>query len=262
MKLYVISDLHIEFGTNWYPKIEDLDEADVVVLAGDIHNGVKAFEWINRKFPNKQVVYVAGNHEYYNHQHPGLRVHLNLESHKYPNIYYLDDSTVEIGGILFAGSTLWTDYNLFNSREYSMFMCGGGSRGETGLADHEVISIGHNRFMPQDALDLHIEAMEFLQSTMFKVQSTALEEKQKTVIVTHHCPTPLSVPDRYKMSEISPGFSSDLSKFILQYEPTLWIHGHTHTSFDYYMGATRVVCKPHGYPRESGKCAQGLIVEV
>ena len=27
----------------------------------------------------------------------------------------------------------------------------------------------------------------------------------------------------------------------------LWIHGHTHTAFDYTVDGTRVVCNPRGY---------------
>jgi hypothetical protein len=28
----------------------------------------------------------------------------------------------------------------------------------------------------------------------------------------------------------------------------LWVHGHTHSSFDYLLNGTRVVCNPRGYP--------------
>jgi hypothetical protein len=28
---------------------------------------------------------------------------------------------------------------------------------------------------------------------------------------------------------------------------SLWIHGHTHESFDYVVNSTRVVCNPRGY---------------
>ena len=30
----------------------------------------------------------------------------------------------------------------------------------------------------------------------------------------------------------------------------LWIHGHTHDSFDYRLNETRVVCNPRGYATE------------
>lgn len=254
MKLFVISDLHIEFGTQWGPP-GDLD-ADVVVLAGDIHNGRKAFAWINRKFPDKQVIYVAGNHEYYQHQHPGLRIQLTMEAKKYPNIHYLDDTSVELDGVLFIGATLWTDYKLFNSQPYSLLMC------NRGMADHEVISAGRKEFTAEDALELHRDSVQYIEEELFRVRSTDHTEKQKTVVVTHHCPTSMSVAPRFKMSEITPGFASDLSELILKYEPTIWVHGHTHDAFDYELGATRVVCNPHGYPHENRKYKPGVVLHV
>jgi hypothetical protein len=30
-----------------------------------------------------------------------------------------------------------------------------------------------------------------------------------------------------------------------------WIHGHTHTHFDYKIGECRVICNPRGYPNEN-----------
>ena len=30
-------------------------------------------------------------------------------------------------------------------------------------------------------------------------------------------------------------------------QPSLWLHGHTHESFDYNIKNTRVVCNPRGY---------------
>jgi hypothetical protein len=30
----------------------------------------------------------------------------------------------------------------------------------------------------------------------------------------------------------------------------VWIHGHTHDSFDYFLNGTRVVCKPRGYVKD------------
>ena len=38
-----------------------------------------------------------------------------------------------------------------------------------------------------------------------------------------------------------------MNDFILEHQPRLWIHGHTHESFDYEIGKTRVVCNPRGY---------------
>lgn len=38
---------------------------------------------------------------------------------------------------------------------------------------------------------------------------------------------------------------------IEKYQPTLWIHGHTHEKADYMIGNTRIVSNPRGYNRET-----------
>lgn len=61
MKIRVLSDLHLEFH-DWTPPQSD---ADIIVLAGDIHVGVHGIEWARRSFPLLPVTYVPGNHEFY-----------------------------------------------------------------------------------------------------------------------------------------------------------------------------------------------------
>ena len=63
MQLYVASDIHIEFEDFVPPTID----ADVVVLAGDIGVGTSGVEWAARHYPELCVIYVPGNHEYYDH---------------------------------------------------------------------------------------------------------------------------------------------------------------------------------------------------
>jgi len=68
MKILILSDLHTEYQ-DFDPVFPDglrIDaEADVVVLAGDIGSGTEGIEWAARTFPLKPIVYVAGNHEFY-----------------------------------------------------------------------------------------------------------------------------------------------------------------------------------------------------
>jgi predicted phosphodiesterase len=40
---------------------------------------------------------------------------------------------------------------------------------------------------------------------------------------------------------------TDLSNKIIDHGPDLWVHGHTHKSFDYMLGKTRVIVNPFGY---------------
>ena len=44
------------------------------------------------------------------------------------------------------------------------------------------------------------------------------------------------------------GYSSNLEEFILDRpQIKVWTHGHTHDTFDYMIGSTRVMCNPRGY---------------
>jgi predicted phosphodiesterase len=66
MKIQIISDLHQEFG---YTDLS-FNNADIVVLAGDVNLGTKGIEWVKAKISGKPVIYVLGNHEYYKGSYP------------------------------------------------------------------------------------------------------------------------------------------------------------------------------------------------
>src|SRR6185295_12942775 len=68
-----------------------------------------------------------------------------------------------------------------------------------------------------------------------------------TVVVTHFAPARGSIAARFAGSPLNACFVSDLEPQIRRWQPALWLHGHTHDSFDYRIGATRVVANPRGY---------------
>ncbi|MEM9690500.1 MAG: metallophosphoesterase, partial [Pseudomonadota bacterium] len=108
MKLHILSDIHVEFEA-FVPPATD---ADVIVLAGDIHVGRKGLDWALEQFPDKPVIYVLGNHEYYGKAVPKLTNELQKIAAN-TNVHLLERSSVEIDGVTFLGSTLWTDFELF-----------------------------------------------------------------------------------------------------------------------------------------------------
>ena len=59
LKLNILSDLHLGFGAFDRP----VNDADVVILAGDISRPREAAAWAMRF--RKPVLYVLGNHEFY-----------------------------------------------------------------------------------------------------------------------------------------------------------------------------------------------------
>jgi Calcineurin-like phosphoesterase superfamily domain len=107
MRIRVLSDLHLEFKA-WKPPKAN---ADIVVLAGDIHVGVKGIEWARRSFPSIPIVYVAGNHEFYGEHIHDMTQDLLMEGRRL-GVDVLDARSAVIGGVRFLGATLWTDFAL------------------------------------------------------------------------------------------------------------------------------------------------------
>jgi 3',5'-cyclic AMP phosphodiesterase CpdA len=60
LRIQIYSDIHLERAPFAPPE----SDADVVVLAGDIANGAAGVEWAKEIF-DAPVLYLAGNHEYY-----------------------------------------------------------------------------------------------------------------------------------------------------------------------------------------------------
>ena len=59
--------------------------------------------------------------------------------------------------------------------------------------------------------------------------------------LSRHGVSPLSIHERFRGDSLSCAFMTDLSNEIIDLGPNLWVHGHTHNSFDYTLGRTRVV---------------------
>jgi Icc-related predicted phosphoesterase len=81
--------------------------------------------------------------------------------------------------------------------------------------------------------------------------------------VTHHLPHRLSIHRKYEEDGLNPAFTSDLDRLVRP-PVALWIHGHTHESFNYEVNGTQVVCNPRGYmPIEQNAAFDPhLVVEV
>ena len=87
-----------------------------------------------------------------------------------------------------------------------------------------------------------------------------------TVVVTHFAPARGSIAARFAGSPVNACFVSDLEARIRAWQPQLWLHGHTHDSFDYRIGETRVVANPRGYAPngviENAAFDPGLVLEI
>ena len=241
VRIQLASDLHLELLRRWPHEclVTPAPDADVLVLAGDIHRGLEAIERF-AAWP-VPVLYVAGNHEFYRHDWDTLRSELKSATAS-TAVRFLDDDAVTIDGVRFLGSTLWTDYALPGIESTEAM-----ATAERFLLDHQRIQTASGLFRARQALDDHRRSRDWLAREMSADRATP------TVVITHHAPHPGSIHPRFAGSPINGGFISDLTALVERAE--LWLHGHVHDSFDYTVGRCRVVTNPRGYARNRDDAA-------
>ncbi|BEU20880.1 metallophosphoesterase [Paraburkholderia sp. 22B1P] len=256
MKIRVLSDLHLESDQ---PEIIPHADADLVVLAGDIHNHAEGLRWAAETFDGAvPVVYVPGNHEYYDGEFGALEAAMHDAAASVDNVHFLNNATLvdPLGQWRVLGTTLWTDFDLYGDDEASRaasiaaaervmldyrgliqvtWTAGNDLGGQGALQDNTPRNL-----TPADTIALHRHARAWLEAELAKPFAG------KTIVVTHHAPHRRSLAERYADDVVSAGFVNDLPSMV-RAPVTLWVHGHTHTAFDYVENGTRVVCNPRGY---------------
>ena len=251
MKILILSDIHLSHRP--FPVVigeKRIDEqADVVVLAGDIDDGLGGFQWARESFPDKPIVMVSGNHEFYD-KHWFRHVDDMREAARAYDIEFLEADGIDLAGVRFLGCSLWTDFELFgiDKKIIAMWVA------KTQMNDfHFIKSSRYAEFhwansktlTPELTAMRHQGSVDWLTKKLEKGESP-----NKTVIVTHHAPHQKSVPANFAGDMLSAAYASDLSR--LMGKAGLWIHGHMHQSVDYNIKGTRVVCNPRGYMHKSG----------
>jgi Icc-related predicted phosphoesterase len=238
MKLQILSDLHIEFAPY---KFQQTD-ADIVILAGDIHLGDKGFKWASENIKDKEVIYVLGNHEFYREATPKLINKLRDKS-KGTNIHVLENDSISIDGVRFFGCTLWTDFRLLNTMDISLAMAG------QWMNDYKKIRVSptYKKCRPSYTVVWHNRSKNWLFKKIQKYKES------KIVVVTHHAPSIRSIPEKDRNDPLRAAYASNMDGVITSSKVILWIHGHIHTAFDYHIGETRIICNPLGYPDKPKK---------
>ena len=230
----VLSDLHLSRGALAIPA----NDADAVVLAGDIARPKEAIAWASGFA--KPVLYVPGNHEFYGGSIAGTVAELKRLSAG-SDIHVLHDDEVAIEGVRFLGSTLWTDFMLFGEGEKRAAAM---AEAQRFMRDFSSIRLGESPFTPEAS------------AALFKRHAAWLERKLAepyagpTVVITHHAPSRKSIHPRFADSLMNACFVSDAEHLIDGSRARLWIHGHTHDSFDYTVNGARVLCNPRGYAKD------------
>ena len=199
MRIAATADLH--FSPQSYDKIREpltrvRDEADVLVIAGDLTNYGKPEEMhsllnalVRLRIP---IIAVLGNHDYESGQEQELMKMMTTEG-----IKVLDGSSYERDGIGFAGT--------------KGFIGGFGRGVLTAFGEKEV------KAFVQASID----------ETMKLERALSMLRTEKIVIVTHYSPVVETV--RGEPTEIWPYLgSSRLAEVIDRHGAVVAIHGHAH----------------------------------
>ena len=260
VKLRVYSDLHLEFGNFKIPN-PSLDE--VLVLAGDIGVGKSARNWLEKYIPQfKAVIYVAGNHEFYNNNIDKILDYWkNVDLG--PTFHFLENDTVTIDDTLFVGATFWTDFkggtDIDAMWEYNMKIAKASmndyytikkyaTKEEAHAAGQYAWSVKKDK--QECSITPTFTVLKHLSSYAFIWETLRENTNKKVVVVTHHTPSKVHLNrDRYPVSALDAAYWSDCSKLLnnMKYSPDVWISGHTHKTVDVVEGLTRLVSNPRGY---------------
>jgi predicted phosphodiesterase len=231
------------------PLLDGFPPVDLVVLAGDIHNGFRGVVYADQvaKYLAAPVVMVAGNHEFYRHDMATLLPALHEAGAKtHGHVHFLENNaatfTIRHRRLHVLGCTLWTDYALYGTPELSMREAG------ARMNDHVFITLNGARLTPADALARHEHSRLWLHKTIAALHRQ--DPDAALLIVTHHAPSAAVLGER--TGAIAPAYASDLLVEFAPWHPAAWIHGHTHYRHDSVEDGIRLVSAPRGYVAHDG----------
>jgi predicted phosphohydrolase len=253
-----VNDIHLDFDMHWkidlwVPPTFDTDKEETAfIVAGDIASGPtfgRAYEWLKHRANQFLYVFIVlGNHDYWrNYLGFENRIREQLEMDGIKNVFVLQNSTMVVEGVKFVGGTLWTNFNNndpLTRMNYRHVMVRDVESMNTLYADdgRTIVRAG-----PPITCDYIFD--EFKKTRQYIFDNATREEGiRKVVVITHHCPSFLSIDQEFKDDFIGNGYyASELGDLIAYSEIDLWFHGHTHASKDYLIDKTRVINNARGY---------------
>jgi predicted phosphodiesterase len=238
--LLVLSDLHNELGSQYYPLPSAVEAADAVILAGDIDSHTRGITWARNAFMGKRVIMIAGNHEFYGAEIHGMIAQMRKVAAACDVFFLENDEWIDREhNVRFLGCSLWTDLQLYGGADYGRAI----HDAKRFMNDFTRIRMAPAAwFSPEDSVRMHKQSRAWLE------QNIARPFAGKTVVVTHHLPSVRLVAPEFAGDALNPAFASNLDHLVEMAD--LWICGHTHSAADIQIGKCRVVVNPRGYVRE------------
>ena len=307
MRIQILSDIHLEYN---YFTFKLGENVDVVVLAGDICQLIdeRTFEkFIKNIFSVAQlknnnqsmkVIFVPGNHEYYNSNWEHVDDYLSrvVKIIGNNNFYVLNNSTLIIEDwsqineqyrkIKFIGSTLWSkvlpeeaisvkysinDYRTIMTSQKSLVSMTDGIRllnvEDTNDRFDKSLDFIKKELGEIDILDLNEDDKKLALHADEK-PSLLIENDIPCIVVTHHLPSYRCINYKYKHLTCNSAFASNLDSLITKHSDKIkvWIFGHSHASCDITVNKSRLVSNPLGYcslgQPENKNFKEILVIEV
>ena len=268
MRIHLLSDIHIDnrrpVKVKGQPKhkikatyIPSVTDADVVVLAGDIHTKGRGVAWAVESFPNSQVIYVPGNHEFWGENHDKMVAKMKAMADG-TQVHVLDREAIVISGVRFLVAVGWTDFRGTGNQPLAMIDA------EMIMKDHRKIRHGirYMRWRPYDAQRQAMIARAWLEDRL------AEPFDGPTVVVTHHPMSMLSVrKTNRKTPHLDASYGNAWEHILLNAQDAgvdlrYALHGHTHDAVDYEIGTTRVLSNPVGHAFENTGYNPWLVIEI
>lgn len=212
-------------------------EGEVLLLAGDIVPLVttsladRLFDLWSSQF--RYVFWVPGNHEFYGSDWNVLPNHIRRPIRK--NIFLVNNHIEKLNNVNFIFTSLWSNINPKNEIVV-----------RKRVADFRMIKLDERPISIHDYNLRHAESLEFIHDAIQTCQG------EKNIIVTHHVPTFMNYPERYKGDVVSEAFATELFSFIENTGTDAWIYGHHHSNtIDFTIGNTQLLTNQLGYVKYS-----------
>ena len=268
---------------DWYCDGKPFDLAahgihlDSKPIGGDVIKVTKMTlsQWLKKNISSGIVI--AGNHIVYNRMGMTIEDLKRRYAKELPpdsDITFLDYDTgvmsKEVDGILFVGTTLYTNYELptsdyadggmngrksaeervaFNMKVATPKMSGGGMNDfNLGLTED-----GGYAKQPWDTTSFYyLRPQNYLKffKRSFEALKRIVEENpnKDIVVVTHHCPSTKCISKEYVDDIMNASYVSDLDDFIVSHpQIKCWVCGHVHHRDSFKIGNCLCVMNPLGY---------------
>lgn len=251
MKYYYCSDLHLDNYYNmtrldkfYYPAILTSNVKEhlksTLIIAGDLC--VKTLMWRHKELLReicskfKMVLYVEGNHENYKWDMSVKYDYSNIAD----NFFILNDSFIETKDAILYGGTMWADLNdISKLDEFNL---------STMINDFKCIYTNNTDLI--SVADCASKYNAFVEN-LYEAQLYADSKNKKLIVISHFAPSMKSVTPGYEKDALNIYFCNQLDLMIENSNIKAWVHGHVHSSHDYIIGNTRILCNPRGYPSQS-----------